>query len=421
MGRGVKYLVIRNIWTKVGRIIMLSNKNVWILMTGEFISNMGLWLGVIGNLEFLSHLVPSDFYKSLILLLGMFAGLLFGPMAGRIIDTRSKKKVMVYSSLLRIISVLFMFVAIYTSSVMWMSVYMILIGIAAAFYQPALQATLPLVVRGHQLMSINGLHMNVGTIARILGTAMAGVLLLYLNLFQIYFLSMISYFVILIGTFFLTYEDKPLVRKEKDKSKEGFKEVWPILKNTPPVLMGLVLMLVPTLFLGSFNLMVLKIGEMQGDPTVKSWLYTAEGLGFMLGAFFARKVTGDRNPIKVMLVAASVMSLTHLSLFFADMKIPAIMSFAVFGFTAGVFFPLSATLFQTMVEKQLHGRFFSFRGMVDRILFQVILVSAGLFLDTIGFKNMVLVFGTISLFIVISFIITQRKEGKISMRKEKAI
>jgi len=93
----------------------------------------------------------------------------------------------------------------------------------------------------------------------------------------------------------------------------------------------------------------------------------------------------------------------------------------VFGITAGIFFPLSATLFQTMVEKHLHGRFFSFRGMVDRILFQVILVSAGLFLDTIGFKNMVLVFGTISLLIVITFIITQRKDGRMNMRNERAV
>ena len=397
---------------------MLSNKNVWILMTGEFISNMGLWLGVIGNLEFLSQLVPSDFYKSLILLLGMFAGLLFGPLAGRIVDTKSKKKVMIYSSLLRIISVLFMFVAIYMSSVMWMSVYMILIGIAAAFYQPALQATLPLVVKGNQLMSINGLHMNVGTIARILGTAMAGILLLYLNLFQIYFFSMVAYAVILFATFFLKYEDRP--QKQTEKSKEGFKEVWPVLKNTPPVLMGLVLMLVPTLFLGSFNLMVLKIGEMQGDPAIKSWLYTAEGLGFMLGAFLVRRVTDGRNPIKVMLASAVIMALTHLSLFFADMKAPAIASFAVFGFMAGVFFPLSATLFQTMVDKHLHGRFFSFRGMLDRVLFQVILVCAGLFLDTIGFKNMVLVFGTVSMLIVIAFIITQRKE-MMNVRKEKTM
>lgn len=392
-------------------------------MTGEFITNMGLWLGIIGNLEFLQNLVPSDLHKALILLLGMFAGLLFGPMAGKIVDKFSKKKVMIYSSLLRIVSVLFMFVAIWTNSIAWMCVYMVLIGIAAAFYQPALQATLPLVVKEHQLLSINGLHMNVGTIARILGTAMAGILLLYLSLFQIYFLSMLSYAVILIGTFFLTYEDKVKVKKgNAEQSKDGFKEVWPMLKKTPPVIMGLVLMLVPTLFLGSFNLMVLKIGELQNDITIKSWLYTAEGLGFMIGAFLARRLTNQRNPIDMMLLSASVMAVTHLSLFFADMKIPSIISFALFGIAAGVFFPIAATLFQTMVNKEMHGRFFSFRGMLDRVLFQVILVCAGLFLDTIGFKNMVLVFGTISVLMVLSFISMRRKmvsvDPKLQMLKK---
>ena len=402
---------------------MVRNKNIWILMTGEFITNMGLWLGIIGNLEFLQNLVPSDLHKALILLLGMFAGLLFGPMAGKIVDKFSKKKVMIYSSLLRIVSVLFMFVAIWTNSIAWMCVYMVLIGIAAAFYQPALQATLPLVVKEHQLLSINGLHMNVGTIARILGTAMAGILLLYLSLFQIYFLSMLSYAVILIGTFFLTYEDKVKVKKgNAEQSKDGFKEVWPMLKKTPPVIMGLVLMLVPTLFLGSFNLMVLKIGELQNDITIKSWLYTAEGLGFMIGAFLARRLTNQRNPIDMMLLSASVMAITHLSLFFADMKIPSIISFALFGIAAGVFFPIAATLFQTMVNKEMHGRFFSFRGMLDRVLFQVILVCAGLFLDTIGFKNMVLVFGTISVLMVLSFISMRRKmvsvDPKLQMLKK---
>ncbi|MGM9929818.1 MAG: MFS transporter [Bacillus sp. (in: firmicutes)] len=399
---------------------MLSNKNVWILMCGEFISNMGLWLGTIGNLEFLQNLVPSDLHKSLILLIGMFAGLMFGPLAGRIVDTMSKKKVMLYSSLLRIVAVWFMFVAIWNESIAWMCVYMVLIGIAAAFYQPALQASLPLIVEPYQLMSINGLHMNVGTVARILGTAMAGVLLLFLSLFQVYFLSMLSYVFILVGTFFLTYEDK--MKEKKEKAKEGFKEIWPLLGSTPPVLMGLILMLVPTLFLGSFNLMVLKISEIQGDPAIKSWLYTAEGIGFMLGAFFARKITGNRNPIHVMLTAASVIAVAHLSLYFADMKIPSIISFAVFGLSAGAFFPISATLFQTMVKRELHGRFFSFRGMVDRILFQVILVSAGLFLDTIGFNNMVLVYGAISSIIVIVFVIMLRRgtliHGKSSTQKQ---
>ncbi|MGM9923242.1 MAG: MFS transporter [Bacillus sp. (in: firmicutes)] len=398
---------------------MISNRNVWILMMGEFIANMGLWLGTIGNLEFLQNLVPSDLHKSLILLVGMLAGVLFAPLAGKVIDQTSKKKVMIYSSLLRIGSVLFMFIAISQSSIIWMCVYMVLIGIANAFYLPALQSTIPLIVEEHQLMGINGLHMNVGTIARIMGTALAGILLLYLTLFQIYFLSMVAYAFILICTFMLTIKDdapRKAARKEGKASSGGFKEVWSVITSTPVVLMGLILLLIPTLFLGSFNLMVLKISEMQADPAIKSWLYTAEGVCFMIGAFLARKATDDKNPINVMLFAAFLMAGTHLSLYFADLQIPAIISFGIFGFAAGIFFPISATLFQKAVQREMHGRFFSFKGMADRLLFQAILVSAGLFLDTIGFKSMVLIFGVISMVIVILFAINRMKAGYIDER-----
>ncbi|MEH6941363.1 MFS transporter [Bacillus sp. JJ722] len=402
---------------------MVSNRNVWILMMGEFIANVGLWLGVIGNLEFLQNLVPSDFLKSLILLLGMFAGVLFGPLAGKVIDQSSKKKVMIYSSILRIISVFFMFFAIWNDSIMWMCVYMVLIGIANAFYLPALQATIPLIVQEHQLMSINSLHMNIGTIARIMGTAIAGILLLSMTLFQIYFLSMVSYIFILICTFMLQIKNdaaKPLAIN-KQKTSGGFKELWPMIASNKVILMSLILLLVPTLFIGSFNLMVLEISELQGDPSIKSWLYTSEGLCFMLGAFFARRTTGNRNPLNVMLFAALLMATSHLSLYFADLKVPAIITFGIFGLAAGIFFPISATIFQTMVNRELHGRFFSFKGMVDRVLFQIILVCAGLFLDTIGFKNMILVFGSISMIIVILFAINRNKVSNVQIYKNKAM
>lgn len=122
---------------------MLNNKNVWILISGEFIAGLGMWLGVIGNLEFLQAIVPSDLNKSLILLAGMFAGLLVGPMAGRIIDVTSKKKVLLYSGAARIFSTGFMFLAIMQENIWWMVVYMVGIGLAAAFYfQPCKHASL---------------------------------------------------------------------------------------------------------------------------------------------------------------------------------------------------------------------------------------------------------------------------------------
>ena len=42
--------------------------------------------------EFMQKYVPSDFMKSVILFIGLLAGVLVGPMAGRIIDQYEKKK-----------------------------------------------------------------------------------------------------------------------------------------------------------------------------------------------------------------------------------------------------------------------------------------------------------------------------------------
>ncbi len=390
----------------------MKNRNIWILMSGEFIANLGLWIGTIGNLEFLQALVPSDFHKALILLLGMLSGVLVSPLAGKLIDGYSKKKIMLYSSAGRIVSVVFMFIAIWQDSILWMSVYMVGIGVANAFYLPAVQAAIPLIVKEHQLLSINGLHMNVGTVARIAGTALGGIALLYLSLPQMYALSMATYFIILCCTFYLRFPAQPkkdvIAKARKDKGK--FNEIWPVLKQKPSVLMGLSLLFVPALFIGSFNLMVLEISELQGDPSIKSFLYTSEGIGFMFGAFFAKRIIGNRSPVSMMLFASIIMACSQLALYFAGYMVPSIIIFAVFGTAAGVFYPLAATLFQTEVERDMHGRFFSFRGMLDRILFQTVLVTAGLFLDTLGFQMMVLAFGAASVSVIIAFVWFLRKK-----------
>jgi MFS family permease len=387
---------------------MWRNRNVWILLAGEFVAGLGLWLGIIGNLDFLEKHVPSDFMKSLILFCGLFVGVLVGPSAGRIIDSTNKKKVLIYSSLLRIISIWFMFAAIWQENVLFMVLNMMLIGISAAFYFPALQATIPLIVKEHMLMQVNGLHMNVATVARIVGTALAGVLLLHMSLFSLYFYSMIAYIIIFITTFFYTIEEREAAGKKKEKA--SFKDVFPLLKETPILLLGLVLVLVPTLFIGSFNLMIMKISQMQGDPSIKGILYTIEGISFMIGAFLVKRLRAEGKMISYLIGCASLIAIAHLSLYFAAIPVASMISFGLFGLGAGAFFPVVATLFQTQVKKEYHGRFFSFRNMFDRISFQFVLLGTGFFLDVIGFQWMVICFGLFSSTIVVLIMIRQVKQ-----------
>ncbi|MEI4803912.1 MFS transporter [Bacillus sp. FJAT-51639] len=392
---------------------MWHNKNVWVVLTGEFIAGIGLWLGILGNLEFMQKHVPSDFMKSVIMFIGLLAGVLVGPMAGRFIDQYSKKNVLLYAGFGRVVSVIFMFFAIHYESISFMILFMIAIQISAAFYFPALQSVIPLIVQEHELLQMNGIHMNIGTIARIVGTSLGGVLLLVMSLKYMYAFSMAAYAFLFFSTFLLNFEDtKTNITNEKKRQNTSFMEVFRILKEIPIAFRALILSIIPLLFIGGFNLMVINISEMQHDTTIKGFIYTIEGLAFMLGAFVIKRLSERVSSYKLLYIFSFCIAFSHLSLFFSDIKWMTLVSFGMFGFSVGCFFPVMSTIFQTKIDKSYHGRIFSFRNMFDRVMFQIVLLGTGFFLDTIGLQYMVLIFGVISLFIIFISVLHQKQVSK---------
>ncbi|RBP05516.1 MFS transporter [Rossellomorea aquimaris] len=377
---------------------MWRNKNVWILLIGEFIAGLGLWLGIIGNLEFMQEKVPSYFLKSVILASGLLAGLAVGPLAGRITDQVNKKTVMLISGFTRALSVIFMLIAINTGSVLWMVVFLVSIQISAAFYFPALQAAIPMVVKEKDLLQMNGVHMNVATLSRILGTALAGILLVVISLTMVYALSLVAYLALFVMTWFLSIEETATTSQQGEKPKgASFKEVFPVIKGLPIVLMTLVMTLIPLLFIGGFNLMVINISELQDSSAIKGWIYTAEGIAFMTGAFAVKKMGENMSPYNILFFFSFIIGIAQMILYFATSPFLSVLAFTVFGFAVGCFFPTAATIFQTRIPKEFHGRFFSFRNMLDRLIFQVVLLLTGLLLDLVGLQIMTVLFGCLSL------------------------
>jgi MFS transporter, DHA3 family, macrolide efflux protein len=390
---------------------MWKNRNVWIILTGEFIAGLGLWLGIIGNLEFMQEKIPSDFLKSLLMATGLVAGIVVGPYAGKITDQKSKKSVMLWSGLLRTVSVIFMLIAIATGSVWWMLVFFVSLQISAAFYFPALQAAIPLIVKDKDLLQLNGVHMNVSTLSRIIGTAVAGILLVLLPLSMLYIGSFVAYLGLLILTWFLNFEEKnntPTARKSTN-GKTSFKDVLPVIKGLPIVFMTLLMTLVPLLFLGGFNLLVINISELQDSSAIKGYIYAAEGVSFMIGAFFIKKISDNFSPYKILFGSSLLVGFSQIMLYFADVFVVTIAAFLVFGFSVGCFFPTASTIFQTKVPKDFHGRFFSFRNMLDRIGFQVVLLLTGFLLDFIGLQLMCALYGVLGIVTTFVFYVKNKQ------------
>jgi DHA3 family macrolide efflux protein-like MFS transporter len=392
---------------------MWRNRNVWIILSGEMIAGLGLWTGIIGNLEFMQEKVPSDFVKALIMSVGLLAGLVAGPLAGRVIDQSRKKTVLLISGLGRMLSVIFMLVAISTGSIWWMVAFMISIQLSATFYFPALQATIPLVVKDDDLLSMNGLHMNVATISRIIGTALAGIMLVYWSLISLYWISMIAYGALLLFTMMLRIDEEE-GREAKVKTARnsgGFMEVFPVLKAYPAVGMTLIMTLIPLLFIGSFNLLVINISEIQESVSIKGLVYTVEGIAFMAGALAVKYISTKWRTTMILFFFATMVAVAEFMLFFVESTFITLAAFAVLGFALGCFFPTAMVIFQKQMPKEYHGRFFSFRNMLERVMFQVVLLTAGAFLDIIGLQLMVVVFGVISLGLTALFFIQMKRRN----------
>ena len=386
---------------------MWRNKNVWIVLIGEFVVGLGLWAGIMGNLAFMTELIPSDFHKSLLLAVGMLAGIAVGPLAGRIIDSKSKKMVLLASSIGRIVSVLFMFVAIYLDSIWFMLIFLVVLQIAASFFMPALQSIVPMIVKDKDLLELNGWQMNIRTASRIVGAALAGIMVASFDVLWLYVVSIIMYIAMYFIMTMLTIDEGVVEKKEHRNTRDrgSFKEVLPVLVQYPIVLVTLVLMIIPILFLGSFNLVVMSISELHNSSSISGIIYTVEGIGFMLGAFLVKRIGQLFKTGAILFTTVLLMGVLQSTLFFADIQLLAVATFGFFGFVVGLFFPTTMTIFQRQVPKEFHGRFFSFRTMLDQASMQIVLLSCGALLDLVGLQFMGLMFGVFSLTISISFII----------------
>ena len=194
-------------------------------------------------------------------------------------------------------------------------------------------------------------------------------------------------------------------------NKGGFMEVFPVLKAYPAVGMTLIMTLIPLLFIGSFNLIVINISVIQDSASIKGLIYTFEGIAFMVGSFAVKYISKKWRTTTILFFFATMVAVAEFMLFFADSTAITLSAFAVLGFSLGCFFPTAMVIFQKQMPKEYHGRFFSFRNMLERVMFQVVLLTAGAFLDIIGLQSMVIVFGLISLSMTALFFVQMKKRN----------
>ena len=210
----------------------LAHRNFRLFFIGQGISLVGTWMQNVGEGWLILTLTNSPFYVGLTAALSSVGVLLFSLYAGVIADRTDKRRVII------LMQVAFMLEAFTVSILVWTGVIAVwqvlvlatILGIASAFDIPMRQSFIVEMVGKDDLMNAIALNSSLFNAARVIGPAIAGVLIGTKGIAFCYFVNGLSYIAVIAGLLMMRLP--PYSRPAKATSSwSGFREVLAYLKN----------------------------------------------------------------------------------------------------------------------------------------------------------------------------------------------
>ena len=266
----------------------LHVRNFRLFFGGQLVSQCGTWMQTIALGWLVLHLSHnSGFAIGLAIALQFIPTLLFGVWGGVIADRFDKRTVLLCTQVaMAAIAVLLAVLDISGVVQLWMLyVLIVAFGLALAVDNPTRQAFVPEMVAPADLPNAIGLSSAIFQLARIVGPALGGVLIVAVGTGVCFALNAVS-FVFIIGALLLMrprelHGAAPLAR-DTGQIRDGLRYVW----RTPELRSTLLL----TLIVGTFAinspvvLPLLAKVTFHGTAEVYSWMTIAMGAGALVGA-----------------------------------------------------------------------------------------------------------------------------------------
>lgn len=184
----------------------MKNKNFIIIVIGQIISLLGNAIQRFSMSLYLLKLTGSTSVFANILAISTLPYILFAPLAGKLSDSVSKKKIMVYLDL-------FCFIIIGGYGLILINGYdniyivgvvMFILSVCYTLYGPAVTSSIPKLVDEESLTSANGVINQVGSVVNFLGPILAGVLYGLVGIKLIVIINAISFLISAIMELFLS-------------------------------------------------------------------------------------------------------------------------------------------------------------------------------------------------------------------------
>ncbi|MBI4520680.1 MAG: MFS transporter [Gemmatimonadetes bacterium] len=345
----------------------LRHRNLRLFFTGQGISLVGTWMQQVAMAWLVYRLTNSSLLLGVIAFWSQFPVLLMGPVSGALVDRWSRYRMVVVAQALAMLQAVILATLVLSghAEVWHLVVLALFLGIVSGLDVPSRQALLVRLVAGPEdLPNAIALQSSMFNAARLVGPAVAGILIGIVGEGPVFLLNALSYGAVLYALAQLEVANDQAAPSQTSMfrtMREGFRYAFGFFPiRTLLTLLALVSLLgVPYVVL----LPVFARDVLGGDARTLGLLTSAAGMGALVGALVlaSRSTVRGLSPViasSTALFGAALVALAFSRNVWLSAAIVALTGYGIMSATASM-----NTIIQTLVDEEMRGRMMSFYAM----------------------------------------------------------
>ncbi len=380
----------------------LRHRNFRLFLGGQLVSLTGTWMQSVAQGWLVLQLTNSAFLVGLVSALGSLPVLLFTLYGGVVADRVNRRRFVLLLQTLMLLEASSLAVLTHFGwvTVGWVMVLALVLGTLSAFEIPARQAFVAEMVGKDDLMNAIALNSSVFNVTRVVGPALAGILIAAVGLAVCFLVNALSYLAVIIGLLLMRFApwSEPVSSGAVRALREGVRYV--LGKRRPRLLV--ILTAVYSIFGFSFIPMLpvfasqtLRVGASGYGGLMSSVGLGASGGALFLAGFGHRFRTRSR---RLILWAGMLFGTALIGTAFTRHLIPAMVLLAVAGCAMILNNVLTNTTLQTEAPDELRGRVMGFYSFVIIGMAPLGSLQAGLLAEHLGVAAAIGFGGVVCLF-----------------------
>jgi predicted MFS family arabinose efflux permease len=254
---------------------------------GQAVSVVGTWMQSVAAAWLVLQLSHDSAFA--LALFGAFSYgpvLVFGLYAGTVVDRFAHRDVLLLTQLISLVGAI-AYAALTATHIISLPIVLVLaaiLGVNQALYFPARQATVLEMVGRAELVSAVALNSTAFNLARIVGPAVAGIVIATLGVSACFWINAVSYLGVIAAL--LTIRRRPLTAGPPQTALQLIGEALRYVARTPALAGLFALLFVAGTFGANFNLVLPLFTRivLHANADTLGYLFAAQGLGSLIGA-----------------------------------------------------------------------------------------------------------------------------------------